>query len=234
MGSAARTCWGAGLCWCTCSSDWLCLCPIQHGCSVAPLSAGAAPNAAMVRQQAQSGCALVCFGCERGVSRRRLRTRCQERTVFEGASKPQSSPAGLRIPPSHRPPAQALSLPLCLSLPAPVQRAQSRPSTLTNEVLRRYGQTGMTCSAGIARASGWMGWCAHRLSRTPSRRDCQNCGTATRTAVLEHAVVRQVVMPIPRPVTGHEVDSYKIMLSIAGETYDGVPEQIATCCCLRR
>ena len=29
-------------------------------------------------------------------------------------------------------------------------------------------------------------------------------------------------MPIPRPVTGHEVDSYKIMLSIAGESGHGV------------
>ncbi len=35
-------------------------------------------------------------------------------------------------------------------------------------------------------------------------------------------------MPIPRPVTGHEVDSYKIMLSIAGETWECVTDQVTT------
>ena len=38
-------------------------------------------------------------------------------------------------------------------------------------------------------------------------------------------------MPIPRPVTGHEVDSYKIMLSIAGETGDVVSDAPAACPC---
>ena len=36
-----------------------------------------------------------------------------------------------------------------------------------------------------------------------------------------------MVMPIPRPVTGHEVDSYKIMLSIAGESCNGSTDHSA-------